>query len=91
MRKSKLIELLMAMPGNPEVFIWNGLVDDWMRISEVTQQTLISYKDGHHEWMVNDWIPEEKVKTLCKTKKVLMIEPEPRKKSSFGRCGNLDY
>lgn len=91
MRKSKLIELLTAMPGNPEILVWNGLTEDWMKVGGVSQERLISYKNGHKEWMVNEWIPEEKVKVLCRTKKVLMIEPLPRKKTSFGRCGNLGY
>ena len=91
MRKSKLIELLQAMPGDPEVLIWNGLVEDWMKVAGVSQERLISYKNGHSEWMVNDWMPEEKVKVMCKTKKVLMIDPLPRKKNSFGRGGSLGY
>ena len=33
MKKSKLIELLNAIPGNPEIKLWNGMVGDWMDIS----------------------------------------------------------
>lgn len=32
MRKNKLIEALQAIPGNPDIYVWNGLVDDWMDI-----------------------------------------------------------
>ncbi len=33
MKKSKLIELLQKIEGNPEIYLWNGFVDDWMDIS----------------------------------------------------------
>ncbi len=33
MKKSKLIELLKSIPGDPEIKIWNGMVKDWMNIS----------------------------------------------------------
>jgi len=29
MRKNQLIEMLQAIKGNPEVVLWNGLVEDW--------------------------------------------------------------
>jgi hypothetical protein len=44
MKKSKLIELLNAIPGNPDILFWNGLVEDWMDIDkEIIQSKL--YKD----------------------------------------------
>ena len=33
MRKSKIIEMLEAVKGNPEIKLWNGMVGDWMDIS----------------------------------------------------------
>lgn len=33
MRKSKLIELLTALPGNPDIKLWNGFVQDWVEVS----------------------------------------------------------
>lgn len=33
MKKSKLIEMLNALPGDPEIKLWNGMVGDWMDIS----------------------------------------------------------
>lgn len=32
MRKNKLIALLQNLPGNPDVLVWNGMVEDWMDI-----------------------------------------------------------
>lgn len=33
MRKDKLIELLQNIPGNPNIVIWNGFVDDIQHIT----------------------------------------------------------
>jgi hypothetical protein len=33
MKKNKLIELLQAIDGNPEIYLWNGFVEDWVDIS----------------------------------------------------------
>lgn len=40
MRKNQLIELLQEIKGNPEVMVWNGLVDDYMPIGGVDTNTL---------------------------------------------------
>lgn len=32
MRKNDLIKLLQELPGNPEMVLWNGLVQDYMQI-----------------------------------------------------------
>ena len=40
MRKNQLIELLQGIKGNPEVMVWNGLVDDYMPLSSVDTDTL---------------------------------------------------
>ena len=34
MRKNDLIALLEQFPGNPEVVVWNGFVDDWQDIEK---------------------------------------------------------
>ena len=45
MKKSALIKLLAAIEGDPEIKIWNGLVDDWMDVDnklvpvELTRKT----------------------------------------------------
>ena len=40
MRKNQLIELLQEIKGNPEVMVWNGLVDDYMPLGNVNTNTL---------------------------------------------------
>lgn len=40
MRKNQLIELLQGIKGNPEVMVWNGLVDDYMPLGSVDTNTL---------------------------------------------------
>jgi hypothetical protein len=32
MKKNKLIEILQSIKGNPDIYIWNGLVEDHMDI-----------------------------------------------------------
>jgi hypothetical protein len=41
MRKDKLIALLEAIEGNPEILLWNGMVGDWMDISEAVEGRLV--------------------------------------------------
>ena len=33
MKKNKLIELLQQVEGNPDIYLWNGFVSDWMDIN----------------------------------------------------------
>ena len=46
MKKSKLIEMLNQLEGDPEIKLWNGMVGDWMDIdrelvpSDLVKQTL---------------------------------------------------
>lgn len=48
MRKNQLIELLNKIPGNPEVVLWNGLVDDYHHIDkEPVQLTLVKDSKAH--------------------------------------------
>lgn len=35
MKKSKLIAMLNALPGDPDIKLWNGMVGDWMEIDPV--------------------------------------------------------
>lgn len=34
MRKNTLIRLLEGIPGNPNILLWNGFVEDWMDIDK---------------------------------------------------------
>ena len=39
MRKSKLIEILNSIEGNPEIKLWNGFVQDWVDIDPTPIKT----------------------------------------------------
>lgn len=41
MKKSKLIELLLKLEGDPEVLLWNGFVSDWVDIGSVIEYDLV--------------------------------------------------
>lgn len=51
MKKSKLIEMLNRLEGDPEIKLWNGMVGDWMDIdpklvpSDLVKQTLAHWLD----------------------------------------------
>lgn len=48
MTKSELIELLEDIDGDPEMKIWNGLVEDYVDISpELFQDTLVKETEEH--------------------------------------------
>lgn len=87
MKKSKLIELLQKIEGDPEIYLWNGLVSDWMDISsEFTESELVKYsKDFLFDHLKLEWckdnntfdVPDEVLQTL-------MTEAEKiRSKSSW--------
>jgi hypothetical protein len=40
MKKNQLIKLLQEMQGNPEVFVWNGAVNDVMPLSAISEDKL---------------------------------------------------
>jgi len=53
MRKSKLIELLNAIEGNPEIKLWNGYVGDWMDVDDaLVPATLVKQTFDHYVEMV---------------------------------------
>ena len=39
MKKNKLIEMLNSIEGNPEIFLWNGYVSDYMDIDKLPVPT----------------------------------------------------
>jgi hypothetical protein len=48
MKKSKLIEMLNAIPGNPDIKLWNGMVGDWMEIDpKLIEQVLVKQTLEH--------------------------------------------
>lgn len=49
MKKSKLIELLNAIDGDPDIKLWNGMVGDWMDIDkELVQADLVKQTFEHY-------------------------------------------
>ena len=78
MRKNDLIKHLQALKGNPEILLWNGIVEDWMHVSPklaesgLVRKTFECYvNDIRIERCIeqNNWdyqIPEEELVTLRK-------------------------
>ena len=78
MKKSKLIAMLNALPGDPEIKLWNGMVEDWMDIDpKLVEQRLV--KQTLTDWLEmcrlddchkrKDWeyqMPDEEVAELTK-------------------------
>jgi len=62
MRKNKLIDLLNKIPGNPDIVIWNGLVEDVVNIESVIQECKL-YKlsfEGYSERLNLDRLKNSK-------------------------------
>ena len=78
MKKSKLIEMLNALPGDPDIKLWNGMVGDWMEIDPtLVPQDLVKQNLDHWLEMCRledcierkDWeyqMPKEEVDRLTK-------------------------
>ena len=48
MKKSKLIEMLNRLEGDPEIKLWNGMVGDWMDIDkELVPSDLVKQTRAH--------------------------------------------
>lgn len=48
MKKSKLIELLNSLKGDPEIKLWNGMVEDWMDIKpELIESDLVKMTEKY--------------------------------------------
>lgn len=53
MKKSDLIAALNAIPGNPEIKLWNGMVGDWMDIDkELVPSDLVKQTFEHYVEMI---------------------------------------
>lgn len=64
MKKNKLIELLQAVKGNPEVKLWNGMVGDWMDIS-IVESELVKESEEFLRWRIEaEWKQDNKVETI---------------------------
>jgi hypothetical protein len=77
-KKSKLIAMLNAIPGNPDIILWSGMVGDWMDISakpvegDLVRQSLRyvlemqRLRDCQREQDWNRTLPEETVRAITK-------------------------
>lgn len=53
MKKNDLIGLLSAIPGNPDIKLWNGMVGDWMDIDkQLVPADLVKQTFEHYAEMV---------------------------------------
>lgn len=91
MKKDKLIELLQSIEGNPDIYIWNGYVEDYMDISkdlnviktgvESLEFVTNGIKWERAEFLKRELTPEENLsmeklaKKLKKNRKREMINP----------------
>lgn len=78
MRKKDLIKHLQALKGNPEILLWNGIVEDWMHVSPKLSESNLVRKTFEYlaecvrvERCIEqrNWdyqIPEEELKELQK-------------------------
>jgi hypothetical protein len=48
-RKNELIKKLQELKGNPEIMIWNGIVEDFVNIGEIGIHSLV--KPTRKDWI----------------------------------------
>lgn len=91
MRKNKLIEILQSMSGNPEIVMWNGYVGDFMPIGNIVMSHV--YAHGDSDWQIaNQYVEQELLSEFyTQRKRVCIVEPKARGKSSFDRLGKTFY
>lgn len=53
MKKSKLIEMLNAIEGDPDIFLWNGYVADWMDIGNLREHVLVKECKNYYRKALN--------------------------------------
>jgi hypothetical protein len=51
MKKNQLIEQLQKIKGNPEIKMWNGLVEDWMNI-QLCEQEFVKESEDFIRWNI---------------------------------------
>lgn len=55
MTKNKLIEMLNNIKGNPEIVVWNGLVEDYMPVEGLQEGILVKEQE---EFLYNTLVGE---------------------------------
>lgn len=88
MKKSKLIALLNAIEGDPDMVLWNGIVGDWMNVGSIVKGELVKQTLEHYLEMCRlqdcqerkDWdyqMPAEEIDRLKKFYKTFDYETNP--------------
>lgn len=78
MRKNDLIKLLQETPGNPEVMLWNGYVQDFMKVGGLVDSTLVKMTLDYYIEMCRleecsnrrDWTYQHTADDLAELKKL---------------------
>lgn len=95
MKKNKLIALLKAIEGNPEIYLWNGYTEDWMDVDkEFIHCTFVKEHDKGSKFdfknpfvepsEMNNWYTSHR-------KKVVIITAKSRGKTCYDRTGKINY
>lgn len=63
MKKDKLITLLQSIEGNPDIYLWNGYVEDYMDIEPRLQECLMvkESKDHVHKYIRFQYMQNKRV------------------------------
>lgn len=99
MRKSKLIALLNAVKGNPEVYLWNGFVEDFVDIEPVFQKDVLykplSWPGGKPtKWTLrNANVRNRELQDFYekRTKHIILLDSKRRGEVSYDRLGKIEY
>jgi hypothetical protein len=64
MKKNQLIEQLQKIKGNPDIKMWNGLVEDWMNI-EIVECELVKRCAENVRWGIEtEWKQKNRSKEI---------------------------
>lgn len=80
MKKDKLIELLSTIEGNPDIYLWNGIAEDWIDID----QELVKIQLYHRrKSQIKESIHFEMLRDLCNKKGISFEERHKLETSEF--------
>jgi hypothetical protein len=78
MKKNKLIELLQKIEGNPDIFLWNGYVEDFVDIeNRLVDVELVKHDKKHIETVIkNEYLRDYCREGLSYQEAVAKLESE---------------
>ena len=93
MKKNKLIELLQAVEGNPEILLWNGYVGDYMDIDkELAERSLVKMTFLRYiETIWMERLREDIREKHYSEKRIILINSKTRGEKTFDRWGEMSY